>query len=509
MSDLTSRLGGAQSSLAFKAPVRCATTAAITLSGFQTIDGVTLALADSNLRVLVKNQSDQTTNGIYVAQANAWTRARDFDGNSDFVKGTRIYIANGTANGDSAFVVTTADPITIGTSNIVFAAPSDEASTSAAQAAASATAAAASASGVSAYATAAAASATAAASSATSASSSASSASTSASNASTSASNASTSASSASSSASAASTSATNASSSASSASSSASAAAASATAAQAAAGFTFTYSTTTTMADPGTGGVRFNNATLASVTAIAINDLAADSGNPDVSAWVLTFDDSTNTNKGVLRLRKATAGQNFVDFNVTSLTDNAGWTQLAVTYVTSSGSFSNADTFLTWFDRTGDKGADGAGTGDVVGPGSATDNALARFDTTTGKLIQNSAGILDDSGNLSGIAKLTTTAGRVVGARVHTAAGAVTVAATDHAVIVRKASGAATTVNLPSSPATGQVHMIKDGKGDASTNPLTLTPAAGNIDGAATMVMAVNYQSVTLIYDGTEWGIY
>jgi hypothetical protein len=48
--------------------------------------------------------------------------------------------------------------------------------------------------------------------------------------------------------------------------------------------------------------------------------------------------------------------------------------------------------------------GAGGAGTGDVTGPGSATDNALARFDSTTGKIIQNSVGILDDSGNLTGI---------------------------------------------------------------------------------------------------------
>lgn len=42
------------------------------------------------------------------------------------------------------------------------------------------------------------------------------------------------------------------------------------------------------------------------------------------------------------------------------------------------------------------------SGTGDVVGPSSATDNALARFDTTTGKLIQNSAATVDDSGILS-----------------------------------------------------------------------------------------------------------
>ena len=53
--------------------------------------------------------------------------------------------------------------------------------------------------------------------------------------------------------------------------------------------------------------------------------------------------------------------------------------------------------------------GAGGAGTGDVTGPGSSTDNALARFDSTTGKIIQNSVGILDDSGNLSGINSITT----------------------------------------------------------------------------------------------------
>jgi hypothetical protein len=52
--------------------------------------------------------------------------------------------------------------------------------------------------------------------------------------------------------------------------------------------------------------------------------------------------------------------------------------------------------------------GAGGAGTGDVTGPGSSTDNALARFDSTTGKIIQNSIGILDDSGNLTGINSIT-----------------------------------------------------------------------------------------------------
>lgn len=43
-----------------------------------------------------------------------------------------------------------------------------------------------------------------------------------------------------------------------------------------------------------------------------------------------------------------------------------------------------------------------GSGSGDVVGPASATDNAIARFDTTTGKLIQDSSVTIDDSGNIS-----------------------------------------------------------------------------------------------------------
>lgn len=186
-SDLHSRLGGARSSLAFKAPCRVATTANITLSGFQTIDGVTLASGDTNLRVLVKDQTNGVENGIYEAAAGAWARAKDFDGNDDLVKGTRIYVANGTTNGDTAWVVTTADPIAVGTSSLTFAAPTDDATTAA---------------------TAAATSAAAAATSASAASTSASSAASSASTASTQATNAATSATAAASSATAASTSA-------------------------------------------------------------------------------------------------------------------------------------------------------------------------------------------------------------------------------------------------------------------------------------------------------------
>lgn len=54
--------------------------------------------------------------------------------------------------------------------------------------------------------------------------------------------------------------------------------------------------------------------------------------------------------------------------------------------------------------------GGGGGGSGDVVGPASATDNAVARFNLTTGKLIQNSVVTIGDTGNMAGVANLTFT---------------------------------------------------------------------------------------------------
>ena len=134
-----------------------------------------------------------------------------------------------------------------------------------------------------------------------------------------------------------------------------------------------FTFSTTTSMADPGSGGLRFNNGTVASCTAIAIDDL--DSSGADVSPYVITWDDSTNTNKGTLLIRSGAAASTFAIFTITGLTDNSGWTQLAVTHLASNGTISNADTIFASYLRSGDKGADGSGsmTNFVISDGSTT----------------------------------------------------------------------------------------------------------------------------------------
>jgi hypothetical protein len=159
-----------------------------------------------------------------------------------------------------------------------------------------------------------------------------------------------------------------------------------------------YDFSTTTAMADPGSGNVRFNNATLSSVSQIAIDDV--DKNGVNQSAFIILWDDSTNTVKGTLVFR--TAGGDVATFLITGLTDNSGWNQIAVTHVASSGTFSDGEDTFIGFTRAGDKGADGEGAGDVVGPGSATDNTVARYNSTTGKLIQGSGVTIDDSNNVA-----------------------------------------------------------------------------------------------------------
>jgi len=80
--------------------------------------------------------------------------------------------------------------------------------------------------------------------------------------------------------------------------------------------------------------------------------------------------------------------------------------------------------------------------------------------------------------------------------------------ATTDQIVIINKTSGSATALTLPASPVAGMVYRIKDGKGDAATNNITITPASGTIDGAANLIINSPYASCDLVYNGTEWNI-
>jgi hypothetical protein len=108
--------------LSWKQAVRVATTADGTFASAydngSTVDGVTLATGD---RILIKNQSDQTTNGIYiVAASGAPTRATDADSAAEILQAS-VYVQEGSTLADTQWVNTTNAPITLGATNIVFA----------------------------------------------------------------------------------------------------------------------------------------------------------------------------------------------------------------------------------------------------------------------------------------------------------------------------------------------------------------------------------------------------
>jgi hypothetical protein len=101
-----------------KDSVKVATTGNITLSGTQTIDGVAVAVGD---RVLVKDQTSAAQNGIYIVASGVWTRAVDFDGTgADVTTGAFTFVEQGTTNVGNGYVLTTANPITVGTTSLTF-----------------------------------------------------------------------------------------------------------------------------------------------------------------------------------------------------------------------------------------------------------------------------------------------------------------------------------------------------------------------------------------------------
>lgn len=95
-------------------PVRLATTANITLYGLQTIDGGLTEVGD---RVLVKNQTDATQNGIYSASAGTWYRASDARTSRSMQKGTTVHVQEGTVSAGIAYSFQSSEPV-IGTDDI-------------------------------------------------------------------------------------------------------------------------------------------------------------------------------------------------------------------------------------------------------------------------------------------------------------------------------------------------------------------------------------------------------
>lgn len=332
-----------------KASVRLASTANIDLSSevdTGAIDSVTLADDD---RILLKDQTDPIENGIYVIVSaidpSTWTRATDFDEDDEVTSGAYVFVEEGTLYGNTGWVVTSPNAITVDTDDIEwtifsraadytagtglsltgteFAIVTDEVtydntgttldSTNVQDAISELD----------------------------------------------------------------------------------------EEKASSVAGGFKWVYSNNTTMGDPSTGNLRLNNASLSSVTSVALSALLGETGNPDASDYIVTWDDSTNTTiKGHLIIRDNTNASFFAIYTVTSVTDNSTWLECSVSYVDHNGSLSNGDNLYVSFIRAGDKGIDGAG--DVSGPVSSTNNAITLWDGTDASTVKNSNVTIDGSGNIT-----------------------------------------------------------------------------------------------------------
>jgi hypothetical protein len=103
--------------LSWKEPARVASTANVaSIAGLLTVDGVTTVSGD---RVLLKDQTTASQNGIWVVSGGAWVRATDADLGAK-VEGMAVFVLEGTTNSDKAYVCTTNAPIAVNTTPLTF-----------------------------------------------------------------------------------------------------------------------------------------------------------------------------------------------------------------------------------------------------------------------------------------------------------------------------------------------------------------------------------------------------
>ena len=138
----------------------------------------------------------------------------------------------------------------------------------------------------------------------------------------------------------------------------------------------------------------------------------------------------------------------------------------------------------------------DTAGTGDVVGPGSATNDALARFDTTTGKLIQNSTATLSDAGTLTATAFAGALTGNVTG-NIDGIVGGTTPAAVSATQVDITAQG-----DLRLQDTTGGEYVALQAAGTTTSYTVTLPAAVATVTGQALTSTTAGVASWTTVGD-------
>ena len=157
-------------------------------------------------------------------------------------------------------------------------------------------------------------------------------------------------------------------------------------------AGIVYQFSNATIMSDPGIGKFRYNNTSLSSVTAIALD--LADINSNDLSNFISTWDDSNSTVDGILEIKSNdNSDTTLTIFQVTAVASNSGWFQITVQNGTGTIP-SDLETCVINFARYGDKGTKGEvgpqGLGGVSFEYKFNGTTTSDTDPGTGKIILN-----------------------------------------------------------------------------------------------------------------------
>lgn len=151
-----------------------------------------------------------------------------------------------------------------------------------------------------------------------------------------------------------------------------------------------YTFSTTTTDSDPGSGNLRLSNATQASAVTIRADLL--DALGTDWTAVLDTLADASNTVKGHIRLYKTADPTKWLVYTVSAVATPSGYRNITVANVASSGvnPLTNGDAITLAFSRSGDQGSTvGSGTLTTIEEvdGSPTDSAVTKLVVPNGTL--------------------------------------------------------------------------------------------------------------------------
>lgn len=282
--------------------------------------------------------------------------------------------------------------------------------------------------------------------------------------------------------------------------------------------GYRFVFQAVTADADPGAGNIRFDNASFALITNLYIDN--TDGSGGDITTWLDSLDDSSNaSDKGALRIEKASDVSVYREFAVSgTVIDGTGYRKVPVTPVAQSGALSDADDIVVTFYRTGNGGtitttgskADLVNADKLVFKDSEDFNALK--EVTKENLLKET--VRNDEAQVLSTAQQAqaqTNMGAFGNGILSKSAAYTVVAADNGKVILVDAAGGAVTITLPAAATAGAGFKSTVKKTNAISSTLTVTidgDVSETIDGAATYVLYLQNQSVTLVSDGSNWQV-